>query len=364
VVHRGRGGLHRLGAAPDEASLGIEAPSDTELLLHLAPPCAYLPRLMAYYPLAPVKRSCVERWGRAWIAPEHIVTNGPFRLVERRVRDRLRLARFDGYWGRDEVQLATVDAYAASGITTQLNMYLTGQVGLDDQAAHRPVRRHPARPDAHAGPQSGVTFFRFNVTRKPFDDPRVREALALALDREALARDVMRGGELGAVSFVPRACRLHGRHAAAARRRSRARPARAAGFPGGRGFPSFELLYPNNEITRDFCEASAAQWRDVLGCSRASRTRRGRSTSTAPGSSATTCRGARGPRTTSTWDLPRDLPRGQRQQPHRLARRAYDALITQAGAAPTSPRAPRSSGAPSSACWTPSPSCRCSSAST
>ena len=253
-------------ATPDEASLGIEAPSDTELVLHLAHPCAYLPRLMAYYPLAPVKRSCVERWGRAWIAPGHIVTNGPFRLVERRVRDRLRLARFDGYWGRDEVQLATIDAYAASGITTQLNMYLTGQA---DWMIKPPTGLYDAilpRPDAHAGPQSGVTFFRFNVTRTPFDDPRVREALALALDREALARDVMRGGELGAVSFVPRGMPDYTAATLPPPDADRARALLAeAGFPGGRGFPSFELLYPNNEVTRDFCEASAAQWRDVLG---------------------------------------------------------------------------------------------------
>ncbi len=253
------------GGAPDDESLGIEAPSDTELVLHLVRPCAYLLRLLAYYPLAPVNRACVERWGRQWIAPEHIVTNGPFRLVERRVRDRLRLERFDGYWGRSEVALASVDAYAASGITTQLNMYLTGQV---DWMVKPPTSLYGAilpRPDAHAGSQSGVTFFRFNVTRKPFDDPRVREALALALDREEIARDVMRGGELPSVSFVPTGMPDYTAAVLAPHDPERARALLAqAGYPGGSGFPSFEVLYPNNEVTRDFCEACAAQWRAVL----------------------------------------------------------------------------------------------------
>jgi oligopeptide transport system substrate-binding protein len=252
--------------APDDASLGIEAPSDTELVLRLSRPCAYLPRLLAYYPLAPVKRSCVERWGRTWIAPEHIVTNGPFRLVERRVRDRLRLERFDGYWGRAEVQLATVDAYAAAGVTTQLNMYLTGLV---DWMIKPPPGLYEAvlpRPDARVGAQSGMTFFRFNVTRPPFDDRRVRAALLLALDRDGIARDVMRGGELGAVSFVPQGMPDYVAASLAPHDPQRARELLAeAGFPGGAGFPSFEVLYPNNEVTRDFCEACAAQWRDVLG---------------------------------------------------------------------------------------------------
>jgi oligopeptide transport system substrate-binding protein len=254
------------GPPPDEASLGIEAPSDTELVLRLARPCPCLPRLLAYYPLAPVKRSCVERWGRAWNAAEHIVTNGPFRLVERRVRDRLRLERFDGYWGRDDVQLRTIDAYAANGITTQLNMYLTGQV---DWMLKPPTGLYEAilpRPDAHVGAQSGMTFFRFNVTRPPFDDRRVREALTLALDREGLARDVMRGGERGAVSYVPQGMPDYTAATLPPPDPARARALLAdAGFPGGAGFPSFELLYPNNEVTRDFCEACAAQWRDVLG---------------------------------------------------------------------------------------------------
>jgi oligopeptide transport system substrate-binding protein len=254
------------GREPDDASLGIEAPSDTELVLHLVRPCAYLPRLMAYYPLAPVNRACVERWGREWIQPEHIVTNGPFRLAERRVRDRLRLLRWDGYWGRNEVKLASVDAYAASGITTQLNMYLTGQA---DWMVKPPPSLYGAilpRSDARVGAQSGVTFFRFNLTRKPFDDPRVREALALALDRDELARDVLRGGEIGCRSFVPQGMPDYTAAVLAPCDPERARALLAeAGYPGGAGLPPFEVLYPNNQVTRDFCEASAAQWRTVLG---------------------------------------------------------------------------------------------------
>jgi oligopeptide transport system substrate-binding protein len=122
------------------------------------------------------------------------------------------------------------------------------------------------RPDARVGVQAGVTFYRFNVTRPPFSDPRVRQALGLALDRAALARDVMRGGELPSVSYVPAG--LPGYTAAELPPHDpvRARALLAeAGYPGGAGFPDIELLYPHNEVTRDFCEATAAQWRSVLG---------------------------------------------------------------------------------------------------
>jgi len=247
-------------------ALGLRAPDDRTLVLELERPTPQLPALLLLAPLLPVHRGCVETWGREWIRPEHIVTNGPFRLVERRVRDRLRLARHEGYWGAADVALATIDAYAADGITTQLNMYLTGQV---DWMVKPPTSLYAsvlARPDAIRGPQAGATFLRFNTTRAPFDDPRVRRALALALDREALARDIMRGGELPATSFVPAGL---GGYVPATLAPADADAARAllaqAGYPGGAGFPEFELLYPHNESTRDFCEAVAAQWRDRLG---------------------------------------------------------------------------------------------------
>ena len=254
------------GAGPADDGVGIEAVSDTELLVRLATPTPYLPELAAYYPLYPVHHGCLERHGRRWIRVEHIVTNGPFAVAERRVRDRMRLVRHEGYWGADEVSLRTVDAYAADGNTTQLNMYLTGQV---DWMIKPPTSLYDVllpRPDVHAGPQFGMTFYRFNTTRPPFDDPRVREALTLALDRRSLAVDVMRGGEAPARSFVPPGFPSYTPAEMAPHDPERARALLAqAGYPGGEGFPPFEVLYPSNEMTRDFCAASVAQWRAELG---------------------------------------------------------------------------------------------------
>lgn len=254
------------GASPEQAGLGVAALDDHELELRLTAPMAHLPKLLALMPFLPVHRATVEAHGRDWIRPEHLVSNGPFRLVERRIRDRLRLVRHEGYWGAAEVALGSIDAWAVDGITTQLNLYLTGEV---DWMIKPPTSLYGAilpRDDALSGPQAGMTFFRFNVTRPPFDDPRVRRALTLALDRQALARDVMRGGELPAGSFVPAGLPGYAPAALAPADPDLARRLLAeAGYPGGAGFPSFEILYPHNESTRDFCEAVAAQLRERLG---------------------------------------------------------------------------------------------------
>ncbi|HTE06021.1 MAG TPA: ABC transporter substrate-binding protein [Planctomycetota bacterium] len=260
------GAVQEVVPAAGEEALGIEAVSGTELRLRLVRPCPSLPAILALASLCPVQRACVERWGSRWIAPEHLVSNGPFRLVERRVRDRLRLARSDGYWGRGEVALGTIDAWAMDGGTTQVNLFLTGGA---DWMVRPPSGLYGAllgRPDCVRGPQSGLTFLRYNHTRAPFSDARVRLALLLALDRESLARDVMRGGETAADSFVPRGMpgydppRWPGQDV----QRARALLA-AAGFPGGAGFPDVELLHPHMQVARDLCEALAAQWRARLG---------------------------------------------------------------------------------------------------
>jgi len=256
------------GEDPEAIEVGARALDDATLLLELERPVPYLARLLALPGLCPVNRACVERWGPAWMRAGNVVTNGPFRLVERRLRDVMRLQRWDGYWGRDEVGLRSVDVLAAAGQSTQLNLYLAGQA---DWVVRPPAALGQAlygRPDCLRGPQAGTTFLRFNVTRPPLDDPRVRRALSLAIDRAALARDVLRAGERPATSYVPdvlpgyRPARMPADDAATARDLLA-----AAGFPGGAGFPALELLHPQSDATRDACAALADRWREVLGVS-------------------------------------------------------------------------------------------------
>jgi len=253
-------------SVPEPGTLGIEARSDTELVLTLERPTPALPAILALPFACTVQRACVERWGRLWIAPEHLVTNGPFRLEERRVRDRLRLVRFDGYWGRDEVALASIDAWATDAGTTQVNLYLTGGA---DWVVRPPSGLYGAllgRPDCVRGPQFGLTFLRYNHARAPFSDDSVRLALLLALNRESIARDVMRGGETAADNFVPRGMPGYDPPRWPAFDPARARELLAeAGYPGGAGFPEFELLHPIQQVARDLCESLATQWREQLG---------------------------------------------------------------------------------------------------
>jgi oligopeptide transport system substrate-binding protein len=188
---------------PDASQVGLRATHPGELNVRLVRPVPYLASLLAYWPLVPVHLDSIAEHGHDWLRPEHLVVNGPFLLHEHRLRDRIRLVRNPQYWDAEHVALETIDAYAAASETTQLNMYLTGLV---DWVVKPPPALYGSlreRDDWRSSGQLGMSFLRFNTTRPPFDDPKVRAALALALDRDALTRDVLGGGQRAASSFVP-----------------------------------------------------------------------------------------------------------------------------------------------------------------
>ena len=121
-----------------------------------------------------------------WLAPENLVTNGPYRIGFRRINDRIRLVKNESYWDAEHVAFETIDAFAIDHLGTSLNLYLTGELDWIDRPVTDVIPHLAPREDFHVSPFLGTYFFRVNSTRPPFDDPRVRRALALAIDRRAL----------------------------------------------------------------------------------------------------------------------------------------------------------------------------------
>ena len=108
--------------------VGIKALSTHQFEVSLNSPTPYFTELAAFYPLHPVHRGSLEEHGdREFTKPEFIVSNGPFVLRERRIRDRLRLVKNDQYWNADSVSLNSIDVLAIQSETTSLNMFLNGQ---------------------------------------------------------------------------------------------------------------------------------------------------------------------------------------------------------------------------------------------
>ncbi|MET0793448.1 MAG: peptide ABC transporter substrate-binding protein [Polyangiaceae bacterium] len=247
---------------------GVFARDEHTLLVELIAPTPYFLELTTFYPASPAPRWAIEKNPNNWFLPEHIVSNGPFRLAEWRVGDRIRLERSQNYWGRKDVKLQIVDALPLENATTRLNLYLTGELDWLPQNSYPLDLASDLqnRPDFYRGPALVVYYYRINSTRKPFNDPRVRHALNLAIDREQITRDVLGVGQLPADHLVPPGIPgytppdsgisydvAHARKLLA-----------EAGFPDGRGFPKFGILYNTHESHKKIAEVIADQLRKNL----------------------------------------------------------------------------------------------------
>ena len=236
----------------DFGQVGVHAPDDGTLRVELEHATPYFLDLCCLPAFAPVPLPAVQRWGDAWTRPEHIVTNGPFRLETWRLNERIRLRRNPRYWDRAAVRLETVDALPINQANVALNFFASGLAdvimdkGLTPPHLIGELRRQPY---FHSAPFLGDLFLRFNCTRRPFDDPRVRQALSLVIDKRLIVEKITQAGELPADGFVPPGTAgyrspgtLLGYDPARARQLLA-----AAGYPGGQGFPPFAFLYNEGE---------------------------------------------------------------------------------------------------------------------
>jgi oligopeptide transport system substrate-binding protein len=178
------------------------------------------------------------------------------------------VVRNPDYWDAANVKLDAIEYYPVDDIPTEERMFRTGQLDRTNElpASKIDVYRKDHPQELHIEPFLALYFYRCNVTRPPLNDKRVRRALALAIDRESLIRDVVRGNEEPAYAvsypndsgYTP-AARLTGGVAEAKRLLAE------AGFPGGNGFPPIELLYNTSDNHRAIAEAIQAMWRKNLG---------------------------------------------------------------------------------------------------
>jgi oligopeptide transport system substrate-binding protein len=252
--------------APD--SLGFAALDDSTFVVRLARPTAYFLDLCAHYPFYPTHPGTVREHGEDWIRPEHIVSNGPFTLVDWQLRRRIRLRKNPEYWDAAHVDLALADAVFSEQASTAFNLYAAGETDWIDSSGIPPMIRDAVmrRPDFHTSPYLNTFFYRLNVRRPPLDDRRVRQALNLAIDKQAITTHITRSGQIPATHLVPPGLPGYVSPPGSAHDPARARALLAqAGYPGGRGFPPLELLFNTSEEQRPIAEVVQAQWQEELG---------------------------------------------------------------------------------------------------
>lgn len=258
------------GKTKDFSQVGLRAIDPATFEVTLENPTPFFLDLCAFVTLLPVHRNTVENTSDWSSQSSHFVGNGAFTLGDWRPFDRVRLIKNPRYWNRANVGMQSVDVLPVTRAITAYNFYATGLADLimDKNLAPTPLLGElKKRPDFHAAPFLGNYFIRFNVKRKPFDDPRVRRAFSLVIDKNYLVERITRAGELPASSFVPPGAGAgYTSPPGYDRNPDLARKLLAeAGFPEGRGFPVVYYLYRELDVDQDLAVELQGMLRRELG---------------------------------------------------------------------------------------------------
>jgi len=264
------------GKISDFAQVGVKAVDPLTLVLSLDHPVPYLDKLVCHAAWYPLHRATIEKFGKAfergsrWTRPGNYVGNGYFVLKEWAPNKLIRMDKSPTYWDRDNVKLETVYFYPIENVSTEEAMFRAGQLHLTSTLPIEKIAVYRADPASRSflvqGTMLATYFYRFNVTKPPFTDVRVRRAFAMAVDRQQLVSRVTKGGQLPAGHFTPPDTAGFTAIAGVSYDPVQARALLAdAGFPGGKGFPKVDLLFNTNEGHRQIAEAIQQMWRNDLG---------------------------------------------------------------------------------------------------
>lgn len=253
-------------AAPQ--GLGVHAINEHTLQVTLQRPDHSFPALVAHPVFRPVKVADADHTTR--LESRDLISNGAFHLSATE-SDRVRLERAKTYWDGESVALEKVTFVNTANAEDALTAYEAGDLDAISNAPFEPLALKLLAPykDFRRSTYGALTYYSFNTSRAPFDDVRVREALALAIDRERVSRDDLGGSTEPAGKFLPEA--MSGEKPVVEKAEllqhdvNKARELLTeAGYPDGDGFPVIRLLINRNEQQRLVAQSIAGMWKSAL----------------------------------------------------------------------------------------------------
>lgn len=252
--------------------VGVKAIDEKTLEVTLENPTAYFLELCSFYTYAPLRKDIVDsnpEWSKN---VDTYVTNGPFKLSDIQFGQYIKLEKNENYWNRDSVKLTSIQFDFVPEVNTALSAFEAGSVDGMVSVPSAEIPRLKLESDAfNSMPKIQTIFINLNTELKPLDDVRVRKALNLAIDKQALIDQVLKGSQIPANGLVPPGIKFAGvdfREEAGDdlgnmedNIKEAKRLMAEAGYPDGAGFPVFVMQDDDSSIP----EVVAKMWEDNLG---------------------------------------------------------------------------------------------------
>ena len=184
-------------------ALAVSAPDAQTFVVELSYPCVYFDKICAFAALSPVNQVTIEANGESWaIDPATYVCNGPMKIKEWVPGSHILMEKNENYWNAEAVTADTIKFVLMEDMNAAYSAYKTGEVMFSRDVPTEEIPNLRENPEFHVAPILGTYYVSLNLEREYFQDPKVRQALSLALDRQYIADTIMQGTYSPAVNFV------------------------------------------------------------------------------------------------------------------------------------------------------------------
>lgn len=256
---------------PDQ--LGVTALDDLTLKIRLIAPTPYFLGLLTHSTTYPVHPPSVEKFGNRFARAGNLISNGAYVLDEWAVQSHIRLLRNENYWGNEETVIDEVNYLPIENQDAMLKRYRAAELDFTQDLPFKQIAwiRENLADELYINPYLGSYYYSLNLTLPPFADaPKLRRALALAIDREVLVEKITGSGEIPAYSWVPSVAGYtqqvpdwagwnQDRRAAEAQRLYE-----ESGYSKGNPL-TLQFLYNTSENHKRIAVAIASMWKQLLG---------------------------------------------------------------------------------------------------
>lgn len=263
----------------DLDALQVSAPDKDTFVVKLSSPCTFFDQIAAFVSTAPVQKKTVEENGDAWATkPETYVSSGPYRMTEYVDGDRIVYEKNPYYYDKDNITFDKIVWHLIEDGNSVYTAYNQGELDLAKTLPSEEIPSLKGNEEFHLEPMMGTYYISFNTQKAPFNDPKVREALSLAVDRDYVANTIMQGTYTPAnnlvgpgisdaaenSSFEEVTKEKYGNFFDNSKYEENLAKAKEllaeAGYPNGQGFPAFSYLTNDASYHKPVAEYLQNAW--------------------------------------------------------------------------------------------------------
>ena len=268
----------------DASELAVKAVDDKTFEVTLVNDLPYFEELCAFPAMMPVRQDVIEEAGDNWTFDvSTYISNGAYKMKEWTHNSQIVVEKNENYYDYEKLGPETITFKLMDNQNAMLSGFNSGELDFIEDVPQAEIANLIASGDMKIVDYIGTYYVCFQTQKAPFDDPKVRKAFSLAIDRTYIVNQVTQSGQVEAGGFVPAG--VYDAEGATgddfrtvggdyykptdADYEANCEEARAllaeAGYENGEGFPVVEYLYNTSDAHKAVAEALQYMWEEELG---------------------------------------------------------------------------------------------------